>query len=121
MSADPVRLIGIYDADGSLLGEVSYWVGARLGQRHCALCQITHGLVREKRQWRDCRSDLKVPFKCVHRDEISPELAAIVKGRAPCVVAEWADGSLEIVIDREQLEACDGRPERLAVLIEGRL
>ncbi|GDX28913.1 hypothetical protein LBMAG13_13430 [Actinomycetes bacterium] len=29
------QLIGVYDADATLWGEISYWVGARLGVRHC--------------------------------------------------------------------------------------
>ena len=38
---DTVReLIGVYDADGTLLGEARYWIGARLGQTHRALCDI---------------------------------------------------------------------------------
>ena len=37
------RLVGVYDADGTPWGEVAYWVGARLGRRHCSLCEITHG------------------------------------------------------------------------------
>lgn len=113
-----VRLVGIYDANGSIPGEIAYWVGARLGTRHCALCEITHGLVREKKEWRDCASRLPVPFEGLHLDEISPEMVAVVAGRAPCVVAERADGSFEIVIDRDQLESCDGSPKRLAALIE---
>lgn len=112
-----VRLIGIYDANGSLPGEIAYWVGARLGTRHCALCEITHGVFREKSEWRECRAGLAVPFESLHLDEIPPEMAAVVAGSTPCVVAERADGSFEIVIDREQLEACDGRPERLAALV----
>jgi hypothetical protein len=38
-----VRLVGVYDADGTPRGEIAYWVGARLGRTHCALCDITHG------------------------------------------------------------------------------
>ena len=41
-----VRLIGVYDANGTLSGELAYWIGARLGRRHCSLCDITHGSVR---------------------------------------------------------------------------
>jgi hypothetical protein len=42
------RLVGVYDADGTLRGEVGYWVGARLGRAHCALCDITHSPIRER-------------------------------------------------------------------------
>ena len=62
MSLDVVRLIGVYDADGSVLGELSYFVKARFGAAHCALCDITHGRVRERADWRACRDQLAVPF-----------------------------------------------------------
>ena len=29
------ELIGVYDADGTLIGEVRYRIGARLGRTHC--------------------------------------------------------------------------------------
>ena len=65
-SAQIVGLTGVYDADGSLAGELSYWIGARLGRRHCALCDITHGLVREKPEWKDVLDRLPVEFDAVH-------------------------------------------------------
>jgi hypothetical protein len=33
-------LIGVYAADGTVTGELAYFVGARLGRAHCALCDI---------------------------------------------------------------------------------
>ncbi len=57
-----VRLVGVYDADGTVRGELAYWVGARLGRRHCALCHITHGSVRQRPEWKACRAGLPVPF-----------------------------------------------------------
>ena len=50
-----VRLVGVYDADSTLRGELSYWVGARLGRRHCSLCKITHGSVRQRPEWKTCQ------------------------------------------------------------------
>src|SRR6478735_10675397 len=64
-----VRLIGVYDADGTVRGELAYWVGARLGRAHCALCDITHGLIRERADWKACRASLPVPFDTFHRDD----------------------------------------------------
>ena len=62
-----VRLVGVYDADATFRGELSYWVGARLGRRHCALCDITHGTVRERPEWAACRTGLPIPFDTFHR------------------------------------------------------
>lgn len=112
------RLIGVYDANGSTPGEIAYWVGARLGLKHCALCEITHGVFREKAQWQECERRFPVPFEALHLDEISPDIRALVGGSAPCVVAEFPDGTCEIAIDRQQLERCEGQPEKLAELIE---
>ena len=55
-----VRLIGVYDANGTLRGEIAYWIGARLGRRHCSLCEVTHGLFAVKGDWKRCRDGLPV-------------------------------------------------------------
>ena len=118
-SAAIVELTGVYDADGSLSGEISYWIGARLGRRHCALCDITHGLVRTKPEWRRQLDHLPVGFTAVHLDERSPAVAAASRGKEPCVVAVREDGSADVVIDRQQLEACEGDPASFARLVAG--
>ena len=43
-----LEYIGVYNADASIWGEVSYWFGARLGIRHCSLCDVTHGKFRKR-------------------------------------------------------------------------
>src|SRR3954453_18329130 len=68
------RLTGVYHAEGSLLGELRYVIGSRLGRTHCALCDITHGRVREKAVWREARDRLAVPFAAVHLDEREPDV-----------------------------------------------
>src|SRR6478609_4856955 len=45
------RLVGVYDADGGLLGEAAYAWGKARGTRHCALCDITHSPWRRKPAW----------------------------------------------------------------------
>ena len=46
-----VELVGVYNADGGVAGEVRYVVGHLLGRAHCSLCDITHSPVRRKRAW----------------------------------------------------------------------
>ena len=67
-----VRLVGVYNADGTVFGELSYFVGKRLGRAHCALCDITHGLVRERPAWQECVAALPVPFEMFHRNTGCP-------------------------------------------------
>jgi len=111
------RLIGVYDADGTVWGELSYWVGARLGRVHCALCDITHSSVRERSEWRACRAGLPVPFDTYHRDDQPDSIRTVTDGALPCVVAE-TDGGPVVVVSRRELEACDGSVEALNGLLE---
>lgn len=106
------RLIGIYHAKGTALGEIAYWLKARAGKGHCALCEITHGSLREKSEWRDCRAELPVAVETVHLDQRSPELETFTEGRTPCVVAETPEGFV-MLVDAAGLVACDGSPSCL--------
>ena len=111
-----VSLVGVYDARSDLRSELAYWVGARLGRRHCALCDITHGTFRERSSWRQCRDGLPVPFAQVHLDERPDEIVALTDGAVPCVVARTDDGDL-VLLDRDALERCAGDPDRLVSAI----
>lgn len=104
-------LTGVYQADGSLQGELRYVVGKMLGTAHCALCDITHGSVREKKGFVACREALPVPLQNVHLDERSPEVARFTDGHTPCVVAHTAEG-LVMVLDAATLDACEGSVTR---------
>ena len=107
------RLVGVYDADGTVLGEISYFVKARLGQAHCALCDITHGLVREREEWRAARDGLPVDFVTFHRDDQPEPVRAVSGGRLPAVIAELTDGGHVVLLDGEELQSCGGDPVSL--------
>ena len=111
------RLIGVYDANGTLRGEIAYWIGARLGRRHCSLCEVTHGLFTEKGEWKRCRDGLPVAFDTFHRDDQPDEVRAATGDRAPVVLAE-TDGGLVVLLDGAQIDAAGGAPQRLMQAIE---
>jgi hypothetical protein len=106
------RLVGVYNAEGTLRGELTYWVGARLGRAHCALCDITHGTLRERADWKACRAGLPVPFDTYHLDDQPEAVRAAVADRAPAVVAE-TDHGLVTLLGPAELERCAASPERL--------
>ena len=106
------RLVGVYDADGTMLGELSYFLGARLGRTHCALCDITHGLVRQRPAWRAARDELPVEFVTYHRDDQPDDVREAIGDRLPAVVAETASGVV-VLLDGDDLEACGGDPKSL--------
>lgn len=113
-----LSFVGVYDADGSLRGELAYWFGARLGRRHCALCDITHGIVREREDWRQVRDELGVPFATVHRDEASPDVLAVVRDGLPAVVAVTAAG-VAALLGPSELSVCAGSPLAMVEALRG--
>lgn len=98
-----IRLIGVYDADGGMRGEIAYLAG-KLAGRHCSLCDITHSPVRRRREWDAYVSTLPIPFDVVHRNERSRAVAEATEGREACVVAECDDGSIVSLLGNADLE-----------------
>jgi hypothetical protein len=111
------RLTGVYDAEGSLLGELRYVVGHALGRRHCALCEVTHGRLREKPAWREARERLPVPFTAVHLDEQDAAERAVAEGRTPCVLAHTSEG-VELLLGPDEIATCRGEPGLLAEALQ---
>ena len=108
----------MYDADGTALGELSYFLRARIGRAHCALCDVTHGRIRERADWRACRDALPVTFATYHRDDQPERIRTVTNGRAPVVVAEMTDGGVVVLLGPDELERCGGSPERLVEAVE---
>ncbi len=122
MSDLPVtRLVGVYDAEGGLLGEAAYVWGKVRGTRHCALCDITHGRVRRKPAWDRMVVALGRPVDLLHLDELPPDVAdAVAASGAPVVLARTAAG-LRPLVDAAELDAMEGSVERLSDLLRTRL
>lgn len=112
-----MRLVGVYDAKGGVRGELSYILRSRLGGQHCALCDITHGVLHERVAWRRCRSALPVPFDLFHRRDQPVALRLVAGDRAPVVAAE-TDAGFVLLTDPSDIAACSGDPERLVDAVE---
>lgn len=114
------ELVGVYDADATLWGEMSYWVGARLGLRHCSLCDITHGLFTEKSSWQACASRLPVPFTTYHRNDQPDDVRACIGDQLPAIVARSERG-VELLVGPAELATCHADPDELLKLLQSLL
>lgn len=117
----PASLTFVYDADGTFRGEVTYIVGHLLGRLSCSMCDISHGPLGRKRAWvawADTLATHQINVVTTHRDELDPEVAAVIQGFFPAVVATDHDGSHCVVMTKAQLETCDGRIDKLASHLE---
>ena len=117
---DTESLVGIFDADGGLRGELRYVFDKLAGRGHCALCDITHGFnPLGKRSWKDACTAASLNVELLHRDEASPEQLAVAD-RLPVVLA--GDGARwRVLVPEGDLSACEGSPAELLKLIEARL
>ena len=116
------RLVGVYNANGGLAGELAYVFGKLRGTAHCALCDISHGKhVRPKQDWIEMVRRLPLPLDAVHLNEMDAPTAALVSAdNAPAIV--YLDGSDDrILLDSAALEACDHSPKSLSDAIAAAL
>ena len=121
-ASDIVRLVAVYDADGSWRGELSYVLRKRIGRASCALCDITHGRVRERSDWRACKEQLTLPIVTYHRDDQPGALRAAFGGVAlPFVAGEQSDGGYVLLVDAAGLQQCAGSPGRLVEAVQAAL
>ena len=105
MALTVTRLIGVYDADGSLVGELRYALRKVSGRGHCSLCELTHRGVRRRRAWDQLCERLQTPVDLVHRDERDEAILAATGSTVPTVVAEAGD-QLVVLLGPTELDAC---------------
>lgn len=114
-SSHLTHLYGVYDADATLIGEASYWIGARLGLRHCSLCDITHSLFTEKSEWQRCVEQLEkqhgIIFKAFHRNDQPDQVRNVINGIYPAVVALDTNGDYSLFMNDSQIEDCAKSPQ----------
>lgn len=114
------RILGVYNADGGLVGELRYIVGHMLGTVSCALCDITHSPIRRKREWDSLVAELGIHVDLRHLNELDEREAAAVGVSAPIVLVE-RDGVLTPLLDNAQLEALDGSVSAFGVAVRAAL
>jgi hypothetical protein len=113
------RLVGVYNADGSLRGELAYLFGRARGTAHCALCDITHGRLRRRSDFDEACAGLPLPLELRHRDEIDRPMVDVIDGRYPCVLV--LDPDPELLLGPNDLDACGGAPDVLIARITAAL
>ena len=96
-----------------MVGELAYLVRRTVAGTHCALCDITHGRIRQRPEWQDAQAQLPVPFVAFHRNDQPDGVRRATGDEAPAVVAEFTDGYFEVLLDRDALKRCEGSPQQL--------
>ena len=113
------KVIGIYNARGSITGELAFLFGRFTGRTECALCDITHGTFKKKTAFSRAQQTLGVPFEILHLDELDSTLYSF-KDSAPCVVAVRGS-EYSILLSKAELALCDSEVERFFDSLKAKL
>ena len=101
------KIYCIYNAEGSIFGEIRYLYNKYIKDIKCSMCDITHNSLSEKSEWaKKCR---EFPFKieCLHLDELPCDIKDLAKNNAPCVVAQTRSLN-EVIIKNRELTSMNG-------------
>ena len=112
--------MGVYHANGGVIGELAYVFGKLFGLTECALCNISHGYVREKPSMRAWRSALPIQFEFAHLNELDAVTREFVAGRTPCILFK-SSKTWSMLIDKDALSAMDGDEAILFAEVERHL
>eukprot|EP00179_Madagascaria_erythrocladioides_P031882 CAMPEP_0198327642 /NCGR_PEP_ID=MMETSP1450-20131203/14857_1 /TAXON_ID=753684 ORGANISM="Madagascaria erythrocladiodes, Strain CCMP3234" /NCGR_SAMPLE_ID=MMETSP1450 /ASSEMBLY_ACC=CAM_ASM_001115 /LENGTH=232 /DNA_ID=CAMNT_0044031699 /DNA_START=66 /DNA_END=764 /DNA_ORIENTATION=+ len=126
-SALLLELYFIYDADGTVAGEVAYYLKKWLLGGKCAACDISHVPQGEKPEFALWKANFPVSVLNLHRDELDCALEPHVK-EYPCVMlkVQRKIGDLSTVeyicgMNRKQLEGCGSSVENFKQALSMRL
>lgn len=112
-----VRLHGVYDATGTIVGEIAYFLRRTFMNQHCSLCDITHSTFSRRSTWDSCVAELGFEFHLHHRNDAPASVLATSGYAAPCVIGEYEDGSLKLLLNSYELASCKNSPEQLMKII----
>ena len=116
-----MRVIGIYDADGTIVGELTYFWQKTFRGRHCTLCDITHGAIKMRSEWNLAVAELGLKFELLHRDETTHHNTSVQGYQLPCVLAENESGEIFLLLTSEDLGLCDKSPAALMTVIRSKI
>jgi hypothetical protein len=85
--------------------------------QHCSLCDITHSTFSRRSTWDSCVAELGLDFHLHHRNDAPASVTATSGYGAPCVIGEYEDGSLKLLVDANELASCENSPEQLMKII----
>ena len=118
-------LIGIYNADGGIVGELTYFFGHLIGVRSCTLCDISHSPIMKKSSFKELEKHLLaehgILVRMIHLNERNEREQKASEGREPCMLLEYPDETISMFLDSTDLKALSGSVSSLKKLISSRL
>tara|TARA_B100000614_G_scaffold255012_1_gene271305 strand:- start:696 stop:1070 length:375 start_codon:yes stop_codon:yes gene_type:complete len=110
-------VFGIYNADGSFLGELRYSISKVVGKSSCSLCELTHGWNPfGKRKWKKVCNSSDLDIHLIHRDEATASQLKTA-GDLPSFITE-SDGGWVQMMGADRINKFNNRPSELVSELE---
>ena len=115
------KLIFVYNADSGKINAFLDSVRKVVDPNNydCQLCDLTYGLVNEKKAWKVFRTSFNIPMIFLHRDEFERAYKSKFgyKFTYPVVLVESNNG-LELLITTEELNALKNTSQLIELVKE---
>ena len=103
----PQKIYCIYNAEGSIKGELKYLYEKYFKDIKCSMCDITHGVFTQKKKWTSKCLASNLNIECLHLDELPNNIKNLVINNTPCVVAQ-VNSTSKIIINNKELANMGG-------------
>ena len=102
-----LKIYCVYNANGTLFGELSYLFKKVFSGLKCPMCDITHNVIIKKKHWTKKIQSFKYNLEAVHLNEQSDEIKKFTNQISPCVVGVY-ENSLKLLLNSEELSLIRG-------------
>ena len=110
-------VFGIYNADGSFLGELRYSISKVIGKSSCSLCELTHGWNPfGKRRWKTVCKSSYLDIHLIHRDEATASQLKAA-GNLPSFITE-SEGNWIQDMGTDRISERENQPSELVSELE---
>ena len=110
----------IYNANGSLTGEIAYLFKKYFYGLKCSMCEITHNTFTQKKDWGKKLSQAKFNLQTIHLNEQKNDLYKFTYGNTPCVVGETRNG-YKFIFSNTDLKQFNGNIELFFDSLENKI
>lgn len=115
-----LKIYFIYNASGTLSGELNYLYGKYFLDEHCELCDITHSTVSAKPEWKEWIGALKCENYVLHKNEAKAKNIDFTQFVLPVVLLDRGNG-LEELVSKNEMSECGKGVEAFGVLFNQKL
>lgn len=112
-----MKILCIYNASSTLLGEAKYLYNKYVQSQNCAMCDITHSVAWQKKQWQEVVASSEWTIETVHTNETPADLPAQIVAAFPCVVLAHTS-KYDVLLTADELESCGGDVWRFKALLD---